>query len=162
MPVFENYAKNGYLHITYKQFPLTGMHKNAERDALAALCIASQGKGADTYMEYKKALYSMEDAKKWASVSDGDRVNAVGNIASIDVSKLTECLDNNSYLDQVRAEMKEGDDLGVNGTPTLYLDNKRLDLAVFRDTTVLQTVMDRLLGVPTTSSTGTTATGSAQ
>ena len=64
MPVFENYAKNGYLRITYKQFPLTGMHKNAERDALAALCVASQGKGADTYMEYKKALYEMEDAKK--------------------------------------------------------------------------------------------------
>lgn len=161
MPVFENYAKNGYLHITYKQFPLTGMHKNAERDALAALCVASQWKGENTYMEYKKALYNMEDAKKWASVSDGDRVNAVGNIPSIDVSKLTECLDNNSYLDQVRAEMKEGDDLGVNGTPTLYLDNKRLDLAVFRDTTVLQTVMDRLLGVTpqVTTSTGTTATG---
>ncbi len=42
MPVFENYAKEGYLHITYKQYPLTGMHKNAERDALAALCVSSQ------------------------------------------------------------------------------------------------------------------------
>lgn len=85
----------------------------------------------------------------------------MGNITSIDVSKLTECLDNNLYLDQVRAEMREGDDLGVNGTPTLYLDNKRLDLAVFRDTTVLQTVMDRLLGVipQVTTSTGITATG---
>ncbi len=131
------------------------MHKNAERDALAALCVSSQWKGSDTYMAYKSALYAMEDAKQWATTSDADRVNAAQGIASIDTKSLTECIQNNSYLDQVHSEMKEGDALGVEGTPTLYLDDKKLDLGLFRDTNVLQTVMNRLLEVPT--STGTTS-----
>jgi hypothetical protein len=47
------------------------MHKNAERDALAALCSSEQGK----YMGYKKALYALEESKSGAKVSDEDRVN---------------------------------------------------------------------------------------
>ncbi len=82
-------------------------------------------------------------------------MNAAQGIASIDTKSLTECIQNNSYLDQVHSEMKEGDALGVEGTPTLYLDDKKLDLGLFRDTNVLQTVMNRLLEVPT--STGTTS-----
>jgi hypothetical protein len=61
------------LKITYTQFPLTGMHKNAYRDAMAALCGAEQGK----YMETKKALYALETEKKEAKVSDADRVRAL-------------------------------------------------------------------------------------
>lgn len=105
MPIFENYAKNGYLHITYKQFPLTNIHKNAERDALAALCVASQGNGI--YPAYKSALYAMEELKAGAKVTDGDRVDAAKGIPAVDVSTLTACLDNDTYLDQVHAEMKE-------------------------------------------------------
>lgn len=58
-PIFEEFASKGYLLITYKQFPLTSIHPNAERDAVAALCSAEQGK----YSEYKKALYALEEAK---------------------------------------------------------------------------------------------------
>jgi protein-disulfide isomerase len=41
-PIFEEYVSKGYVMITYKQFPLTNIHKNAERDALAALCSSEQ------------------------------------------------------------------------------------------------------------------------
>ena len=63
------------LTITYRQFPLTNMHKNAYRDALAALCGAEQGK----YMETKKAIYTLEIEKKEARVSDADRIKALTN-----------------------------------------------------------------------------------
>ena len=45
--------------------------------------------------------------------------------------------------------MAEGDALGVNGTPTVFLDGKKLDGAVYRDPSVLRTILDRLLEVPT-------------
>ena len=51
------------------------MHKNAYRDALAALCGAEQGK----YMETKKAIYTLEIEKKEARVSDADRIKALTN-----------------------------------------------------------------------------------
>lgn len=148
-PILEEYANKGYLVITYKQFPLTNIHPNAERDSVAALCAAEQGK----YMDYKKALYAMEEAKSGGKVSDEDRVSAAQWI--LDEANLRECLKTDKYLPQVRAEMAEGDAAWVGGTPTVFLDGKKLDPAVYRDTKVLRTILDRLLEVPSTSTDGT-------
>jgi protein-disulfide isomerase len=98
-------------------------------------------------MPYKKALYMMEERKNGASVSDEDRVLAGGNI--LDTKKLAECIKEKRYLNQVRSEMKEGQDLGVNGTPSVFFDGKKLDNSVFRDLAALKTVMNRLLETPT-------------
>jgi protein-disulfide isomerase len=132
--------------ITYKQFPLTNIHKNAERDALAAICSSEQWQ----YMKYKKALYDLEGSKNGAKVSDDDRMNAWKDI--LDTAKLAECLKADRYLGQVRAEMKEWDALGVSGTPTVFIDGKKLDNSVFRDTVILRTLLDRWLEVPVTGS----------
>ncbi len=145
-PIFEEYASKWLVKLTYKQFPLTSIHKNAERDALAALCSAEQGK----YMDYKKALYNMEEAKSGAKVSDEDRVNAGKDI--LDTTKLTQCLKDSRYIDQVRAEMKEWNSLGVTGTPTVLLDGKKIDNSVFRDPVVLRSLLDTWLEVPKTGS----------
>ena len=141
-PIFEEYAKSGKLTITYKQYPLTSIHKNALRDSIAGLCAAEQGH----YMEYKKNLYALEEAKAWATVSDADRINAaVGT--PLDASKLTECLTADKYLPQVRAEMAEGDAAGVNATPTVLLDDRKLDMTLFKDVATLKNFMDKYLGV---------------
>ena len=58
-------------------------------------------------MEYKKALYALEEAKSGAKVPDEDRINTAKGI--LDEAKLTECLKTDKYLPQVRAEMAEGD-----------------------------------------------------
>ncbi len=142
-PLFEDYAKSGYLTITYKQYPLTNIHRNAERDALAALCGAEQGK----YTEYKKALYALEESKSGAKVTDDDRVSAAKD-TGIDSEKLAACIADDRYLWQVRAEIQEWNALRVTGTPSIFLDGKKLDLALFPDTATLKMVMDRLLEVP--------------
>lgn len=144
-PVFEDYASRGYLEITYKQFPLQ-MHKNAERDALAALCSAEQGK----YMDYKKALYALEDAKSGATVTDAERVDAGKDI--LDTERLASCLASDTYLDQVRAEIAEGEKMGVTGTPTVYLDGKKMDNKIFSSMDAFKNIMDRWLEVPATGS----------
>ncbi len=145
-PIFEEYASKWLVSITYKQFPLTTIHKNAERDALAGLCGAEQGK----YKEYKNALYNMEEAKSGAKVSDEERVNIGKDI--LDTVKLAECIKWDRYLDQVRAEMKEGDALGISGTPTVLLDGKKLDNSVFRDPVIFRSLLDTWLEVPQTAS----------
>jgi protein-disulfide isomerase len=66
--------------------------------------------------------------------------------------KLAECLKADRYLSQVRAEIKEGDALGVSGTPTVFIDGKKLDNSVFRDTVILRTLLDRWFEVPETGS----------
>lgn len=150
-PIFEEYAEKWYLTITYKQFPLTSIHRNALRDSIAGLCAAEQGH----YMEYKKNLYALEDGKSWAKVNDSERINAAAG-TPLDGNKLSECLTADKYLPQVYAEMEEGNTAGVNGTPTLIMDGKKLDLSIFRSTDILRKWLDQYLWVPAPSASGAT------
>lgn len=71
--LLESYAASGMTTLTFKQFPLTTIHVNAYRDAIAGLCAAEQ----DMYMPAKKALYAMEKAKAGAKVTDAERISTL-------------------------------------------------------------------------------------
>tara|TARA_B100000700_G_C14989932_1_gene830728 strand:- start:353 stop:610 length:258 start_codon:yes stop_codon:yes gene_type:complete len=43
------------------------------------------------------------------------------------INQFDECMANNKYLDKVKTDLAAGQDLGVNSTPTLFLDGKKLD-----------------------------------
>ncbi len=138
--ILEEYASSGKLTIIYRQFPLTSMHKNAYRDAIAALCGAEQGK----YMETKKALYALETEKREAKVSDNDRVNALV-WAGLDSDAVSKCLASDAYKAQVDSDIARWESLRVTGTPTLFLDEKRLDLSGFKDKEMFISFLDQIL-----------------
>ena len=52
-----------------------------------------------------------------------------GQKHSLDASKLESCVKNQNE-DAVRASMKEADDLGINGTPAIFINGQKLDGAV--------------------------------
>ncbi len=156
-PIVEKLAEDKKLLITYKQYPLTKIHPNAYNDALAALCAHSQGK----YIEYKKAIYGLEEERMWAKVTDTDRVKLATDLG-LDQGKFNVCLEQKNYAGRIAADVKDGDTVWVQGTPTLILDDKSLDLGMFRSTTMFQDFMNRYLGVTTSTwetSTGMTGTG---
>jgi protein-disulfide isomerase len=126
-PIFEEYAAAGKLTITYRQFPLQ-MHKNAKRDAIAALCSAEQGK----YMGYKKGLYAMEKSKAGKTTTDADRI-ALAKTVGLDEAKFSTCLAASAYEKQVESDIALGDSKGVSGTPTTYLDGIKIDMSLFGD-----------------------------
>ena len=137
-PVLKEFADKGMIRIEYRQFPLD-MHKNAIRDALSALCSAEQGK----YMEGKSAIYDLEISKKQAPVSDAERVEALVK-AGIDRVELEKCLETDRYLDQVDNDVQLGESRRVNGTPTVFLDGKRIDNAFFRDPDTFKMNLERI------------------
>jgi protein-disulfide isomerase len=137
MPIFEEYAASGKLMITFRQFPLTSIHKNAKWDAIAALCSAEQGK----YMDYKKGLYAMEKAKAGKTTTDADRV-ALAKSTGLDEMKFASCLASQAYVKQVESDMSLGDAKWVNGTPTIYLDGIKIDMSLFRDLNGFRTFLE--------------------
>ena len=128
MPIFEEYAASGKLMITFRQFPLTSIHKNAKWDAIAALCSAEGGK----YMDYKKALYALEKSKASKTVTDSERV-ALAKWIGLDETKFAACLSTRAFEKQVESDMALGESRGVNGTPTIFLDGIKLDMSLFKD-----------------------------
>ena len=104
------------VRIVWKDFPLTQIHPQAFKAAEAAHCAGDQGK----YWEYHDRLFANqqqllpEDLKKHAADIglDGAAFNA--------------CLDTSKYGERVRDGVAQGQRLGVNSTPTIYINGRML------------------------------------
>jgi protein-disulfide isomerase len=104
------------VRIVWKDFPLTQIHPQAFKAGEAAHCAGDQGK----YWEYHDRLFANqqqlqpEDLKMHAA--------AVG----LDATAFGACLDSSKYGERVRNGVAAGTRLGVNSTPTIYINGRML------------------------------------
>ncbi len=131
----------------YKDYPLSEMHPWAIHAAVDANCLASQDSGVYwTYVDYLHAHgqeVSGEDRDINKSFAALDRIaRQEGTLAKLDSTKLDACLAKQDET-QVRASMKEGDQLGIDSTPSLFVDGERIVGAIPEDQVWM--VIDRAL-----------------
>ncbi len=100
----------------FKQFPLD-IHSQAAIAAEASLAAQAQGK----FWEMHDKLYA-----NFRSISKV-RILAWAQELGMDVTRFKTDLDSHKYLARVTAEEKQGEDAGVVGTPTFYIDGKKLN-----------------------------------
>ena len=122
-----NLIDNGKLKFIYKDFPL-------DRPAMYASMIAHCFSG-EQYFEVLSSLY--RNQKKWVSVADtsGKFYTSLHNILKIhDVTldKIIECVDDKSEINKkkwnnILASRLEGQNVGVNSTPTFFLNGKKIE-----------------------------------
>ena len=125
-----NLIDNGKLKFIYKDFPL-------DRPAMYASMIAHCFSG-EQYFEVLSSLY--RNQKKWVSVADtsGKFYSSLHNILKIhDVTldKIIECVDDKSDINKkkwnnILASRLEGQNMGVNSTPTFFLNGKKIEKPV--------------------------------
>lgn len=120
--------------IIYKDYPLIEIHPWALRASIDANCLAVQNPTA--YWNYVDYLHTHgedvtgpdRDAAKSAALLD-KLARDEGQRSSLDSTKLNACLTKQDDS-VVRASMKEGESLGVDGTPTLFINGERLSGAL--------------------------------
>jgi protein-disulfide isomerase len=118
----------------YKDDPLTEIHPWALHAAVDANCLADQNGNA--YWGYVDYLHAHgqdvtgedRDVKKSFAMLD-TIAREQGKIFALDAARLDACLQKQDET-VVRASMKEADDLGVEGTPYLFIDGEHLDGAL--------------------------------
>jgi protein-disulfide isomerase len=116
----------------YKDYPLEEIHPWAVHAAVNANCLGAQS--ADAYWDYADTLHGNQDAIK-AKGHDGwnaelDRLaGAQGQRHNLDVAKLQACVKAQDEK-AVRASIHEGDIVGVEATPTMFVNGRKLDGAV--------------------------------
>jgi len=110
--VLQAYPKD--VRLIFKQFPLED-HSQAEFGAEAALAAQAQGK-----------FWQMHDLR-YAGFPHLDRQRVFGYAQKIglDMKRFTAEVDSHKYLARIRAEKAQGEDNGVQGTPTFFIDGKR-------------------------------------
>ena len=116
----------------YKDYPLEEIHPWAVHAAVNANCLGAQS--ADAYWDYADTLHGNQDAIK-AKGHDGwnaelDRLaGAQGQRHNLDAAKLQVCVKGQDEK-AVRASIQEGDIVGVEATPTMFVNGQKLDGAV--------------------------------
>jgi protein-disulfide isomerase len=116
----------------YKDYPLEEIHPWAVHAAVDANCLGAQS--ADAYWDYADTLHGNQDAIK-AKGHDGwnaelDRLaGAQGQRHNLDVEKLRACVKAQDEK-AVRASMSEAETVGVEATPTMFVNGQKLDGAV--------------------------------
>ena len=119
----------------YKDYPLEEIHPWAVHAAVNANCLGAQS--GDAYWDYADTLHGNQDSIK-AKGRDGwsaelDRLaNAQGQRHNLDVPKLQACVKAQDET-AVRASMREGETIGVDATPTMFINGQKLDGAVPAD-----------------------------
>lgn len=122
-PLVKQVLKNNPtgLKFVFKNFPLTQIHQNALTAAKATEAAALQGK----YWEMHDKIY--ESQNEWSgSLNALDVFTGYAKALSLDTKKFTADVANKSVEDNILAEYKEGTKLGVQGTPTFFLNGKKL------------------------------------
>jgi protein-disulfide isomerase len=119
--------------IIYKDDPLSEIHPWAIHAAVDANCLSAQS--TDAYWDFADYVHANKrevDAEKTpaARFDAIDKITLLqGQKHNLDVAKLQSCVKAQKE-DAVRASMKEADDLGVNGTPALFINGQKIDGAV--------------------------------
>lgn len=119
--------KNENLQFIYRNFPLPA-HLNAKAAANFAEAAGEQGK----YWEVHDKLFSTQS--DWQSLPNpNEYFLKIGKELNLDEAKLKQALNKNSFADVVQADLNEGNSLGVDATPTFFLNGEKLTLSSFSD-----------------------------
>ncbi len=112
----KEYIDTGKLRYVFRDFPLS-MHKTAQKAAEAAQCAGEQGK----YWEMHELLF-----KKPKGLAI-DKIKEYAEELHLDTDRFNACLDNDKYTEEVKKDMKDGQQAGVRGTPSFVLGKTTKD-----------------------------------
>jgi|APSaa5957512622_1039677.scaffolds.fasta_scaffold02295_4 protein-disulfide isomerase len=111
-PLLEEYPDQ--IKLVYRNFPLTSIHANAHLAAEAAMCAGDQ----NSYWAYHEKLFESEY---------GLGILALNEYASelqLDTATFEECVSSRQYEDFVKDDMNYAISIGVQSTPTFYINGQ--------------------------------------
>jgi protein-disulfide isomerase len=124
--LYKEYVRDGTLRIEWRDFPYRG--RESVNAAVAARAAQAQGK----FWEYHDLLYDSQ----FSGYSD-ENLMALAKEAGLDTQRFESDYEDARYEPSVRADFQKGLDLGVNGTPTFFINGKMLvglqPVSIFED-----------------------------
>jgi protein-disulfide isomerase len=123
---------------TVKHFPIPS-HRNAELAAVAVEAAGAQGKRDEMF----KLMF--ETQQEWGGQQTSQRAAFVGfaQQLGLDTAQFEKGLDDSALRERVLAERTEGSKLGVQGTPTFFINGTKFSGAPSYD--ALKTAIEREL-----------------
>lgn len=124
----------GRVAVVYRHFPLTQIHPHAVAAAVAAECAGQQGR----FGTFHDALFDGQgDIGKvpWRAFAATAQVP--------DLARFDACVESNATAARVQADLRQGQELGIQGTPTFIFDGKMV--AGLNGVTQVEAWVERML-----------------
>lgn len=135
----ERLVDPGIVQLVRYDFPLVLGHPHAFIAARAARCANDH----DRFWEFHDVVYGRQPT--WSGLRDPSREFAeYAELVGIDRGDFERCLESDEHAEEVTRNLRLGESLGVNGTPTLMINGQRIDA---RDYTELEARVFEVAGI---------------
>ena len=112
--VLERYPDQ--VRLVHRHFPLDNIHPFARPASEASMCADEQGK----FWEYHDGIFALD-----GRLADGSLAEIASSIG-LDEDAFSLCIEERRYQDFVDADFKAGQEAGVTGTPSFFLNGIKL------------------------------------
>jgi protein-disulfide isomerase len=124
--VIENLVATGKARYVFHSYPFidgNGASNGGESDqaANAAMCANEQGK----FWDMHAILYANWNGENKGNLSDR-RLQAMAESIGLDMNAFNKCFNANKYKAEIQADFDKGKDMGVNGTPTVFVNGTQV------------------------------------
>jgi protein-disulfide isomerase len=114
----EEYEKTGKVRFDYKSFIIEG--PNTREAANAAYCAADQGR----FWDYYEVLFNRSGTGPVESVFSRTALKNYAAQIGLDTAQFGRCVDSGQHIPDVQAQHTEGARLGVQATPTFFINGQ--------------------------------------
>jgi len=122
--IAETYIANGDVRYVYRHFPFIdgqSATKESQNSANASMCASEQ----ERFWDYHDMLFANWDGENRGSFND-KRLIAFAETLGLDMEGFNECFDDNTYKAEIDADKNNGVQLGVTGTPSVFVNGQVL------------------------------------
>ncbi|MCI0394088.1 MAG: DsbA family protein [Chloroflexi bacterium] len=139
--IMTEYVEQGLVRYVFKDFPLTSIHPQAAKAAEAARCARDQ----EAFLEMHDMLFARQ--QEWGGKGNAPEIFiGFAETLELDVEVFSQCLNSNKHQAGVTADLQEGINLGITGTPGFFLNGNLVSGALpFGQ---FQQAIDQLLSEP--------------
>ena len=109
--------------LVFQNFPLSNIHKWADRSAGYADCISR--KNPDQFWKFAQEVFDQQENINEQNAVD--KLNAIATDAGADAAAMATCADSADTKARVNQQYQLGAALGVSGTPTLFLNGRKIE-----------------------------------
>jgi len=131
-------AFDGKVRVFFKNYPLESVHPWARAAAIAGRCVYQQGQAG--FWKFYDWIYDNQDQIMGDNLNS--KVLAWAGENGIDQIKLGQCIDTKATEPEVNRSIAEGRALGIQGTPTLFINGRKIGGLTWPD---LQLVINKEL-----------------
>ena len=120
--VVEFYKDNPDFNFVFRNFPLTQIHPNAMISAEAAEAAAAQGK----FWEMHEMIYTKQ--AEWSTNADPLEIFAgYASSLGLNVDQFKGQVSQQSAKDVIAADLKDGEAVGIDSTPTFFINGVKIE-----------------------------------